>query len=166
MKTNTEKKNHAEENANGWLETIIDQVNALEMDWERYEELKDTDEADLTDAEKAELAELKETATLENEEFKNADAVRERIEEEPLSVQVRSGWYMPGAEQEKPEEFEILLSTGGPALRIIGDLDDNGEPERPRLQYQDWFTSWIERITTSTENKALLSWCFCFYFGD
>lgn len=158
--------NHAEQNANSWLEIIIEQVNALEMDWDRYEELKDTDETDLTEEEREELAELKETATIEGEELKDADQVRERIEEGPLSLEVRSDWYAPGADPGKLGEFSILLSTGGPALRIIGDLDDYGQPERPRLQYQDWFTPWTERITTGSENNALLTWCSVFYFGE
>jgi hypothetical protein len=162
MKTNTEEKNHALDNANSWLETIMEQVNALETEWDRYGELKEMDAVDMTDEEKAELAELTETAG----EFENQDAVRERIEEGPLSVQVRSGWYAPGGEQDKPEEFEILLSTGGPALRILGDLDNYGQPNRPRLQYQDWFTAWTERITTGDENEALEKWCSVFYFGE
>jgi hypothetical protein len=51
------------------------------------------------------------------------DAAREAIQEDPLSFQVRSGWYQPGSEDNEPEEFELLLSTGGPATRIIGDID-------------------------------------------
>lgn len=166
MRTNTEEKDHAVENATSWLETIIEQANALTMDWDRYEELKDMDPEDMDDDEKEELAELTETATLEGELFTDADAVRERIEEGPLSVQVRSGWYSPGAEPEKPEEFEILLTTGGPALRIIGELDEYGQPERPRLQYQDWGTPWTEYIVTGSDRESLEAWCGCFYFGD
>jgi hypothetical protein len=161
MKTQ-EKENYAEQNEKGWLETIIEQAAALDMDWERYDELKDMATEDMDDDEKEELAELKGMAG----EFENQDDVRERIEEGPLSVQVRSGWYSPGSEQVKPEEFEILLSTGGPALRIIGDLDDYGQPERPRLQYQDWSTPWTEYATSADEDEALAKWCSCFYFGE
>jgi len=161
-----EEMNHAEQNTKGWLETIIEQVDALEMDWKRYEELKGMSIEDMSAEEKVELAELVETATIEEEIYENPDDVRERIEECPLSVQVRSGWYAPGAEGDavKPEEFEILLSTGGPALRIIGDLDGYGRPALPRLQHQDWGTPWIEYFTV--DQDALEKWCACFYFGD
>jgi hypothetical protein len=42
----------------------------------------------------------------------------------------------------KPSEFMILLCTGGPAVRIRGELDRYSEPEKPRIEYQDWFTPW------------------------
>lgn len=81
------------------------------------------------------------------------DAAREAIQEDPLSFQVRSGWHSPGEESE-PEEFELLLSTGGPATRIIGDID-NGSLTNPRLQAQDWFTSWQDIRTTSEQDEIL-----------
>jgi hypothetical protein len=151
--------NHAKQNGIGWMETISEQVDALEMDWERLDDLMDIDPDDMTEEEKEEFEEMKKIAG----EFENADQVRERIEEGPLSVQVRSGWYSPGSEDTTPEEFEILLSTGGPALRIIGDLD-RGQPERPRLQYQDWGTPWTE--LHDVDRDKLQTWCACFYFGD
>lgn len=166
---NTEEQNHAEQNAIGWMQAITKEVDALKMDWERYQKLQDQMEGLISreDAEAANLAdewdeldELKATAG----EFENQDDVRERIEEGPLSVQVRGGWHSPGAEPEPPEEFEILLSTGGPALRIIGDLDDHGYPERPRLQYQDWGTPWTEY--PDVDRDKLSMYCACFYFGD
>ena len=46
------------------------------------------------------------------------DRAREAIHEDALSVLVRSGWYVPGSEAAEPEEFEILLCTGGPAVRL------------------------------------------------
>src|ERR1700686_2452167 len=52
----------------------------------------------------------------------NEDA-RNRIHEDALSVEVRSGWVVPGAfafesrERARPEEYCILLCTGGPAIR-------------------------------------------------
>src|SRR3990167_2842372 len=72
------------------------------------------------------------------------DDARQRIEEDALSVEVRSGWYSPGARDAdtKPAEYNILLCTGGPACRIIGRLSEYGEPETAELQVQDWFTPW------------------------
>ncbi len=168
MKTNTaaQEVNHAKHNAIGWAESIIELVDAYQMDWDRYEELKDMTAEDMTEEEKEEFAELTATATANGDDFTNADEVRERIEEGPLSVQVRSGWYSPGmsSDDAKPEEFEILLSTGGPALRIVGDLDEYGQPSRPRLQYQDWGTSWTEHF--DVDRDKLLAYCACFYFGE
>jgi len=157
-----DKMKYAEQNGRGWLETIREQVAALKLDWDRLEELKDMDAGDMTDEEKEELEEL----TADAEEFKDADDARERIEEGPLSVQVRSAWYSPGAEPGPPDEFEILLSTGGPALRIIGDLDEHGQPTRARLEMQDWFTPWVEIILTSDEMDDLLTWSGVFCFGE
>ena len=93
----------------------------------------------------------------------DADSVREEIQEDPLSVQVRSGWYTPG---ETPEvcEYEILLGTGGPAVRIVGDLRQYNEPDRARLECQDWFTPWTEVF--DVDNDVLLTYARCFYFGE
>ena len=54
---------------------------------------------------------------------KDQDEARERIEQDPLEVSIRSDWYTPG-ETPEPTEFRILLCTGGPAVQIKGELDD------------------------------------------
>jgi hypothetical protein len=71
------------------------------------------------------------------------EAVTEYARELPLSVLVRSDWHAPGSDFE-PGQFEILLATGGPAVRIIGELDHRSEPYRPQLQYQDWGIPWTD----------------------
>ncbi len=106
------------------------------------------------------IMEMVEALTTDDE-----DEAREAIQDDPLSVLVRSGWHIPGEEAE-PEEFEILLCTGGPAVRIIGALND-GQPTRPRLQYQDWGTPWTEYIIPAgDERDALETYCQQFYFGE
>ena len=70
------------------------------------------------------------------------DSARRAILEDALSVQVRSDWYVPGSDPGKPDEFEILLCTGGPAVRLFGTLGNDGQPETVRLQVQDWFEPW------------------------
>jgi len=101
----------------------------------------------------------------EREQYHDEDDLRQTIDEDPLSVQVRSGWASSPAEFEA-EEFEILLCTGGPACRVVGELD-RGQPHRARLEYQDWFTPWIEYLDmTSEERDALLTYSQQFYFGD
>ena len=92
------------------------------------------------------------------------EEARTIIHEDPLSVQVRSGWYSPGSENTKPEEFEILLCTGGPAARIIGELNEYLEPETAILQHQDWFTPWIDQLLTEEEEEKVLEYCRQFYF--
>ena len=95
-----------------------------------------------------------------------AEAIDQEISENPLSVQVRSDWENLDAELE-PAEFEILLNTGGPATRIVGELNQYKEPTRPRLQHQDWFTPWTEYLdATSDQNEALDWYCGMFYFGE
>ena len=66
----------------------------------------------------------------------------EAIYETPLEVLVRSPWYLP-FEDASPAEYQILLCTGGPAVRITGRLE-NGSPVSAKLEYQDWFQPWME----------------------
>ena len=92
------------------------------------------------------------------------DQLRESVLNSALSVEFRSGWYSSPEDETKAEEFKILLSTGGPALRIIGKLDDYG-PIEPKLQHQDWGTPWTDFEITEDQQKALNWFCNCFYFG-
>lgn len=103
----------------------------------------------------------------ERAQYHDAEEARQRIHEDPLSVEVRSGWYTPGSEDNKPEEYVILLSTGGPATQIIGELDRYGQPESARIEHQDWFTPWKElRDVSEEEREALLVYAQQFWFGD
>lgn len=185
----TKKQNHAEQNAIGWLETIKEHVSCLTADRERLDELLSEREGFTMDVdangapdgpgyandaeawagenpdEAEELADLLSDISVDGEQL-DEDAIRERIEESPLSVQVRGGWHSPGDNDgTEAEEYEILLSTGGPALRIVGDLS-GGQPTSARLEYQDWGTPWTEHITTGDDHDALLRWVSVFYFGD
>lgn len=93
----------------------------------------------------------------ERDDDEAVEEVRREIQEGPLSVEVRDGWKSPGAEGGEPEEFKILLSTGGPALRIVGDLGQHCTPETARLEYQDWYTPWIEYHEASEEKAQELA---------
>lgn len=97
------------------------------------------------------------------EDYHDIDAARAAIQEDALSVETRSGWHSPG-EQGEDEEYCILLCTGGPAVRIIGELDQYNEPSSARLQYQDWFTPWEEYVTTGDDDDALIRFA-SFYLG-
>ena len=83
------------------------------------------------------------------------------IYEDPLSVEVRSGWVTPGAEM-TPEDFCILLGTGGPATRIRGELDEYGEPYRAWLEVQDWGKPWTQYFPAEQDTLLTYARCFCF----
>jgi hypothetical protein len=63
-----------------------------------------------------------------------------------------------------PAEFCILLCTGGPAVRIVGDLN-RGEPSNPRVEHQDWGTPWTEFFPTNDQREALQVYVSLFYYG-
>lgn len=108
-------------------------------------------------------------ARLNGDDSDDSEAAREEIQDGPLSVQVRSGWYSPTTindHGQEPAEFEILLSTGGPALRIVGDLGEHCEPEKARLEWQDWFQPWTEHETTVEDDETILAYAACFWFGE
>ena len=134
MSTAAKERNHAEENAAAWLQSIEQMMQRLETAQEQA--VTGPDET---------------------------DAVLTEIQESPLSVQVRGGWHRPGeADTEGPYEYEILLSTGGPALRIIGQIGDHNEPSSAELQWQDWGTPWTR---FPAPEATLLTFAQQFYFG-
>ena len=90
------------------------------------------------------------------EDYHDDDNAHARIYEDPLSVEVRSGWTSPGHDFE-PEEFQILLCTGGPAVRIMGELNEYGSPRRAWLEHQDWGTAWQE-YHADHDTAALLTY--------
>jgi hypothetical protein len=98
--------------------------------------------------------------------------------EQPLSVLVKSGWTEVG----KPMhayEFELLMGSGGPAVRITGDLDEMYQPEAGtiRLEVQNWGTPWValtlmdnagdaDPIKLADHRRAALHWFASnFYYG-
>lgn len=102
------------------------------------------------------------------------DAARERIQEDALSVEVRTDWYDPTrgcSADTKPAAYRILLCTGGPAVQIVGELSEYGEPETARMQVQDWFQPWTDfRPQVAKDDydaePTLLAYARCFYFGE
>lgn len=112
-----------------------------------------------------EVDELEELETAAGD-CENEDEARERIQEDPLDISVRSDWQNIG-EALTPSEFTILLCTGGPAVRIVGELDQYNQPSRAWLEYQDWFTPWAELVDPEYVNHSdLLTYCRQFYFGE
>jgi hypothetical protein len=144
--------------AQAQLDSIKEMVAAYNCDYDRLEELRDIEELDAE--EQKELAALEDAAG----DCEDQDDAAQRIQDNPLSVEIRTGWYTPGSEP-AAEEFRILLCTGGPAVQIRGELNQYNEPERAWLEYQDWGTPWTEFFTMGEDNEALLEYCRQFYLG-
>lgn len=125
-----------------------------------------------------EMVEELERAESGDNNWKDAEEARERILEDALSVEIRSGWYVPGSRDAdtRPAEYRILLCTGGPAVQIVGTLSEYGEPVTTVMQVQDWFTPWTDfephfvggHYTTDADSvrDTLLAYARCFYFGE
>lgn len=111
----------------------------------------------MSEEDAAEMAELEEAAG----ENTSEEQAREAIECDPLSVEVRSGWSSSEDDFE-PEEFRIVLCTGGPHIEIVGDLD-RGTPSRVRILYRDWGTS---GELFDFDHDAVIEYCQQFYFGE
>lgn len=112
----------------------------------------------------AQMASVRElVAALDCEDREDAE---QRIIEDALSVEVRSGWRTPapGSDAEY-EDFRIVLCTGGPHVQIRGELSD-GEPTRAWLEYQVWGIPMTARANDEGDEEALLAYARCFYFGD
>lgn len=93
-----------------------------------------------------------------------AEAIQQQIDEMPLSVLVRSDWHAPG-DAGDAGEYEILLCTGGPAVRITGPLTSLEEPDDAYLQCQDWGTRWQPVALDHETQLALQDFARNFWFG-
>lgn len=139
------------------FDSILEMVQTLQRiraDTERYGERYKEDGRTLEDAEQA-------------------------IHEDALSVEVRSDWHAPGEQALGGNgEYCILLCTGGPAVRVVGELTC-GEPETARMEVQDWFTPWVEfrpiadkaehakdKFSGYDSEPILLDYARCFWFGE
>jgi len=95
-------------------------------------------------------------------EYHDMDAIEEEIFNSPLSVEVRSDWATPGKDL-VPMNYRLLMTTGGPAVKITGSLNEEGMPETAELEYQDWGTPWTTYPLNSEELQAILE--FAQYFS-
>lgn len=140
--------------------SIAEMVAALECDYERMEELRDerdnwtasTWATENPDDDK-ELKDLEDAAG----ECESREEAKQRIEEYPLSLRIFN--ERVGGEW-TADRFELLLSTGGPAVRIMGELDGNTEPYRAWLEVQDWYKPWTQYFPA--DQDTLLAYCRCF----
>ena len=133
------EKDHALQNAIGHIESIVEDFEKISY-----------------------LESLNVTSSEDEEEI---EQIKESILNSALSVEFRSGWTSNPNELEI-EEFKILLTWGGPALRVIGDLNQYKELENIKMQFQDWGTCWTDFEITENQQEALNWFCNCFYFGE
>lgn len=71
-----------------------------------------------------------------------------------------------GKDFNQTRTYMILLGTGGPAMRITGDLNEYGEPETADYQFQDWNTPWTSARPSSEQEEILLEYARNFYFEE
>lgn len=109
-------------------------------------------------------------ARLQSPDYETADAARDEAMQRPLSVEVRDAWRaptMPGEPiDQDPVEFSILLTTGGPGLRVWGDFGPGMAVDRAELQYQDWGTPWTVLHTSDDEAEAVKAFAKAQYLGN
>lgn len=104
---------------------------------------------------------------VDGQNWDEADRIRELAIQGALEISVRNDWHAPGFNMvEKPTEYFVLLSTGGPAIRLIGTLNEYCEPETSRLEYQNWGIPWTEFIVFDDDAKALVEYASFFWFGE
>jgi len=99
------------------------------------------------------------------EDTEKREKLRRRICEDPLSVQIRSGWTIRG-EKGTAREYKILLCTGGPVCRIVGTLGEFSEPDSARVEVQGWFTEWTTLTLSHEEEESVLEYARQFWFGE
>lgn len=161
----TTTENRAEQQAKAQMASIALMIQHLEhasdCGWKQ-----DGDECEADESDIRESLGIYETRPLTDDDmqaYHDQDAAMQDITDDPLSIQVRSDWTDPG-ETLEPAEYNILLCTGGPACRIVGDLDKDGEPTSARLQYQDWGTPWTELV--AVDHTTLLTYARQFFYGS
>ena len=143
------------------------QLSNIEALWEAHDFLdnprSDADDFQaLTPEAREHLASIVSVRCFDDIGRDDAEALADAARDSVLSACVRSFWA-PIGEALHPAEFELLLSTGGPACRIVGDLDDHGTPGRAELQWQDWGTPWT---ALAGQRCDALNWfAGLFYFG-
>jgi hypothetical protein len=94
------------------------------------------------------------------------DDAHDAIYAHALSVEVRSDWTAVSSPM-TASEFRILITWGGPAVQIVGQLNDHNEPATATLQSQDWFLPWRDWVSPDdTADAILIEYARCFYFGE
>lgn len=163
--TETRDKERAKSQARAQLDSVVEMVKRLSHAGECDGDNCELSDEDILDGLNLFYEEGMFASAEEREQYHDAEAARQAISEDPLSLEVRSDWHTPESDS-GPAEYSILLCTGGPAVRIVGDLDEHQQPDTAKIEYQDWFTAWTRYAnTTDEEDEALLTYAQQFYFG-
>lgn len=117
------------------------------------------------EAQLASIHELVDAYQKELADENGTDEAYTAITQDALEVSTRSNWASNKDEWEA-EDYKILLSFGGPSVRIRGKLDEYQQPQTAQLEYQDWGTPWTRLPLTQEDIDALLTYAGCFYFGE
>ena len=100
---------------------------------------------------------------VENATDDEREAAEQAIYDDPLAVDVRSGWVNVWTTEFEPVEYRVLLCTGGPAVQLEGELDDRNQPYNVQLQHQDWFEPWQTVPLTAEDTETLLTYVRHFF---
>lgn len=140
-------------------------TTAREKDWDTYSK-------ELGQSSFDSILEMMLALKQAQDDDKAFEKAEQAIQNDPLSIQVRSGWHTPG-ETGEAEEYQILLGWGGPAVQIVGELGAFNQPDTAVLQVQDWFKPWTDVHPECADNdhfssarEVLLEYARQFYFGD
>jgi|SRR5690554_941608 len=151
----------AKNTAKAHIQNIVDLVDALNAEWIRIWAARDIDEDRVLDeSERDELIELEKRAG----GYQSREDVEQAIQEKPLSIEVRSGWAS-SFHDFTPNEFRIVLCTGGPHVEIRGDIGLHGEPQDVKVFYADWAEKGEYSLSVE-EREAVTEFCQQFYFGE
>jgi len=142
---NTTTKDTSESQAVTQAEHIATLAEVIE--WAQDEGLLEDLSPEATALIVGDLCQTLDTSGEDNHDWQEiGEAADTHLRDLPLEILVRSGWHEygdPGAAE--PEEFQILLCTGGPAVRIRGRFGDHG-PTAAWFEHQDWGTPWTELV--------------------
>lgn len=160
----------SESQARAQVAHILGIMAALASDFDRLAELREErDDWEPTDENLAsweadnprdaqDLADLEEAAG----EYTSEDDAQRALDENALSVEVRSDWCTPG-EPMTAGEYRILLCTGGPRVELVGDLGEDMQPTRVRVIHKDWGT---HGEMFDFDHDVVLDYCSRHYFGE
>ena len=138
--------NRAREQAQAQLENIREMVKALRDAFDHDTENEDNNDNG-------------------NEEkiLVSIEEAEEAIREDPLEVSIRTGWHGIGNNPE-PDEYRILLYTGGSEVVLIGRLYHN-LPIDVFLEYQGCVKPWERYPLDRDEKDDCLTYARQFDFG-
>ena len=112
----------------------------------------------------AQLASIKEMLkAVENATGDEREAAEQAIYDDPLEVSVRCASWSSQYDNLEPDEYRILLCTGGPAVQLEGELDDRNQPYNVQLQHQDWFEPWETLSIDDKDTETLLTYARHFF---